>query len=139
MREVSSFRRSHTVRIVVIVVLIAIAGVLAYMYEKTRWLMIGAIVVLLTALGMEVSQTDFDLGKLAKTGSFSESRVQRDDKGNVVLGAMCGEAVYNCDDFRTRPEAQEVYDYCKFSGDNDPHRLDGDKDGVACESLPKGK
>ncbi|MEQ1849709.1 MAG: excalibur calcium-binding domain-containing protein [Candidatus Peribacteraceae bacterium] len=135
-REISSIRRSRTARLILIVVLIIICGVIAYMYEKTRWLMIGALVILLTALGMEVSQTDFDLGKLWQTGSFAESRIERDEGGNVIMGSMCGDAVYNCDDFRNQQEAQETYDYCKFDGDNDPHRLDGDKDGVACESLP---
>lgn len=134
--EVSSLRRNRTFRLVLIVSLIIICGIIAYLYEKTRWIMIGAIVILLTAFGLEVSQNDFDLGKLWQTGSFSESRIQRDDSGNLIMGTMCGDAVYNCDDFRTQQEAQEVYDYCKFDGENDPHRLDGDKDGIACESLP---
>lgn len=135
-REISALRRNRKFRLFLIVLLIVVCGIIAYFYEKTRWIMIGAIVVLLTAFGLEVSETDFDLGKLWQTGSFAESRVQRDESGNVVLGAMCGDAVYNCDDFRTQQEAQETYDYCTFDGENDPHRLDGDKDGVACESLP---
>ena len=38
----------------------------------------------------------------------------------------------NCSDFATQAEAQSVLD--KFTGD--PHRLDSDRDGIACESLP---
>ena len=38
----------------------------------------------------------------------------------------------NCSNFATQTEAQMVLN--TFSGD--PHRLDGDKDGVACEALP---
>ena len=38
----------------------------------------------------------------------------------------------NCSDFSTQAEAQQVLN--AFSGD--PHRLDGDNDGIACESLP---
>ncbi len=39
----------------------------------------------------------------------------------------------DCSDFRTQPEAQAFFE---ASGPGDPHRLDGDGDGVACESLP---
>ena len=135
-REVSALRRSKKFRLFLIILLIIIAGVIAYMYEKTRLIMIGAIIVLLGALGLELSETDFDLGKMIETGSISESRIERDDSGNLIMGSMCGDAVYNCDDFRSQEEAQEVYDYCNFGDGNDPHRLDGDKDGIACESLP---
>lgn len=38
---------------------------------------------------------------------------------------------YDCSDFATQAQAQKVLD--NFVGD--PYRLDGDKDGVACESL----
>ena len=38
----------------------------------------------------------------------------------------------NCSDFSTQAEAQQVLD--GFPGD--PYRLDRDKDGIACESLP---
>ncbi|GAA5109543.1 excalibur calcium-binding domain-containing protein [Haloechinothrix salitolerans] len=42
---------------------------------------------------------------------------------------------YNCSDFETQEEAQEEYEKDK----SDPHGLDGDGDGVACESLPSGE
>ena len=38
---------------------------------------------------------------------------------------------YNCSDFRTQAEAQRMLD--AYPGD--PFRLDGDHDGIACESL----
>jgi hypothetical protein len=45
---------------------------------------------------------------------------------------------YNCDDFATQPEAQAFFE--KSGGvAGDTNRLDGNKDGQACESLPKGK
>jgi len=47
----------------------------------------------------------------------------------------CGSNVYNCTDFKTHNEAQATYDYCG-GVNNDIHRLDNDKDGEACESLP---
>ena|GEM_PF-4533263 len=40
--------------------------------------------------------------------------------------------LYNCDDFATQEEAQEEYE----STYGDPNYLDGDDDGIACESLP---
>lgn len=39
---------------------------------------------------------------------------------------------YNCDDFSTQEEAQDEYE----SDYGDPNYLDGDDDGIACESLP---
>jgi endonuclease YncB( thermonuclease family) len=37
---------------------------------------------------------------------------------------------YDCDDFEWQEEAQEIYD----ADDTDPYRLDGDNDGVVCET-----
>ena len=41
----------------------------------------------------------------------------------------------NCSDFDTWREAQDFYE-AAGGPDSDPHRLDGNSDGVACESLP---
>ncbi len=38
----------------------------------------------------------------------------------------------NCSDFRTQIQAQQVLN----AFGKDKYRLDGDKDGVVCESLP---
>jgi endonuclease YncB( thermonuclease family) len=46
----------------------------------------------------------------------------------------CGSNLYNCGDFRSHAEAQEVYETC-LSESGDIHSLDRDDDGVACESL----
>ena len=43
----------------------------------------------------------------------------------------CRQNTYNCADFRTQKEAQEMFEKCG----RDIHRLDHDKDGVACEEL----
>jgi hypothetical protein len=40
----------------------------------------------------------------------------------------------DCADFATHEEAQAVL----AADPGDPHRLDGDHDGIACESLPRG-
>jgi len=47
---------------------------------------------------------------------------------------QCNSNVYNCGDFSTHKEAQEVYESCG-GVNNDVHKLDGDLDGEACESL----
>jgi micrococcal nuclease len=48
----------------------------------------------------------------------------------------CGGNIYNCGDFSTHAAAQQCYEFCLAQGRGDVHRLDGDSDGVACESLP---
>jgi micrococcal nuclease len=48
----------------------------------------------------------------------------------------CSGNIYNCSDFGTHAEAQACYEYCKSLGHGDIHWLDGDNDGIACESLP---
>lgn len=48
----------------------------------------------------------------------------------------CSGNIYNCSDFGTHNQAQACYEYCKSQGRGDVHRLDGDSDGIACESLP---
>ena len=48
----------------------------------------------------------------------------------------CSYNRYNCSDFSTQRAAQACFDYCWSIGRGDIHRLDGDNDGVACESLP---
>ena len=57
----------------------------------------------------------------------------------LLLGACepplpsCVDTDCNCSDFSTQEEAQRVLD----AFPNDPHRLDPNRDGEACESLPK--
>jgi len=50
-------------------------------------------------------------------------------------GYTCSSNAYNCGDFSTHAEAQAVYEACGGAS-NDIHRLDANKDGLACESLP---
>ncbi len=50
-------------------------------------------------------------------------------------GVECNSNTYNCGDFQTQAEAQEVYEACGGVS-NDIHKLDGNLDGEACESLP---
>lgn len=48
----------------------------------------------------------------------------------------CASNKYNCGDFQTHQEAQNLYNCCLQKVGADVHRLDRDKDGSACESLP---
>ena len=47
----------------------------------------------------------------------------------------CSYNAYNCANFTTHNEAQNVFEGCGGTS-NDIHRLDQDKDGLACETLP---
>lgn len=54
----------------------------------------------------------------------------------MAMQYICSSDAYNCSDFATQAEAQAVFDYCVNLGFGDIHRLDGDGNGKACESLP---
>ncbi|NTV22409.1 MAG: thermonuclease family protein [Candidatus Yonathbacteria bacterium] len=54
---------------------------------------------------------------------------------STTSGYTCATNTYNCTDFSTQMEAQHVFEECGGTN-NDIHRLDSDKDGRVCESLP---
>jgi hypothetical protein len=139
MKEVASWRQNKKVRLIIIVGLLILVAVIAFFFEKTRLWMLGVAVVLLAAFGMEVVNTDIDLGKIISGESVQNSMIKRDPAGNPIFGATCEQNVYNCGDFDTQREAQEVYDTCHTTEIPDRHGLDKDGDGVACQSLPKGE
>lgn len=141
-------RGSHKFRLGLILFLMAVVVVLFIFFQKLRVILVVAFIALLAAFGLEVTKNDWDLQKLWQTKSFQESKVSRDTAGNVLfdkLGNITSDKTlgkkaddYNCDDFSTQPEAQAFF--LKVGGvGNDVNRLDGNKDGVACQSLPKGK
>ncbi|QQS21413.1 MAG: excalibur calcium-binding domain-containing protein [Candidatus Moraniibacteriota bacterium] len=77
-------------------------------------------------------------GNLERTneGGFV-TKVLRDKEGKAVPEGTPGAKYtdeYNCEDFGTRGEAQMFFTNAGGIG-NDTNRLDGDKDGEACESL----
>lgn len=84
--------------------------------------------------------------EFSKRSAFesAESRAQREDVGLWGFEGPGDEppeeegdgndADFNCGDFDTQDEAQAVLD----EDPSDPHGLDRDGDGVACESLPSG-
>ncbi len=49
---------------------------------------------------------------------------------------FCESNKYNCSDFKTRKEAQNLFDCCMKKVGEDVHYLDKDKDWLVCESLP---
>jgi len=61
-----------------------------------------------------------------------EEEEEPEQTGDII----CSSDTYNCGDFQTHAEAQEVFDYCESLGKGDLHKLDRDEDGNACESLP---
>src|SRR6476469_7712084 len=120
----------------------------------------GLLAILAAAFGLELSNNDWDVGKMAKGAPASEAKIVRDKNGNIrrdslgqiltrVMRDKNGNVVpegqpgakytdeYNCSDFTTQPEAQRFFDNAGGIG-HDTNVLDGDKDGIACESLPKG-
>lgn len=143
--KTKDIRSSKKVRLWTIGGLIVIAGILLF-FVKSTWakVVLGSVIALLAvAFGLEVKNTDYDVVKLAKTGSLSASKIERDPAtGNLInVDAFCNNSKkedYNCDDFKTQPEAQSVYARCKTLGKNvDAYGLDGNKNGLVCEALPK--
>lgn len=105
-----------------------------------KYILSGGLIVLLTALGLEVSNNDYDLGKILEGSSWKDAKVMRDKDGNVVTdGSGKYTNDYNCDDFDSQDQAQRFFDKVKADTGEDPNRLDRDKDTVACEDLPKEK
>ena len=123
-----------------------VVALIAFYFIKgtTAKIILGAVIAILAvAFGLEATNNDYDIGKAIETGSLAEAKIERDPAtGNITnVDAFCSAAKsdYNCPDFKTQPEAQSVYERCKGLGKNmDVYRLDGDKDGLVCESLAKG-
>ncbi len=145
MNTLHKARKSKNVRLVVLLIIIAIAAGMWWYGDKqeNKTLKTGAAVVggvAGLATGLEVADKDFDLKTLFETGSLKEALLERDENGNLLnISKICdaqaeGFYDYNCADFQTQPEAQKVYEQCG----TDVNRLDGDNDGIVCEALPQG-
>jgi len=129
--------------------------------KKTLKPILGVVIALLLgAFGLTASGNDWNLNSILSGSSVKDAKIQTDEKGNLkqnaagefitrVMRDKLGNVVptgqtggkytdeYNCDDFTTQVEAQVFYD--KAGGvKGDVNRLDANKDGVPCESLPKG-
>lgn len=79
-----------------------------------------------------------DNAMLAKLGLWSVEEVKEEVKPTQLAANRtfdkCKADVYDCGDFKTRAEAQEVFERCG-GPQKDVHLLDKDGDGVACENL----
>ncbi len=137
--KVSKLRRSKNTRLIVIVMLMAIVAALFFFWGKARIWLVGIFIVLIAALGLEVSNTDFDLKKLIETRSLNESKIEKNESGNWLIDdERCQKESLNCDNFEYQEDAQEMFEYCG-GPENDIHRLDGDNDGLVCEALPSNQ
>jgi len=155
-----NWRTSKQARLYIIGGLLVVVALIAFFFEGLRWWMLGVGVVLLGAFGMEMANTDIDLGTLVETGSISDSQIERDADNNLATddegGFMTsiwrdingnavpegtagakGEDQFNCSDFATQSEAQVFFDNAGGVA-NDVNGLDGNSDGVPCQSLPAG-
>ena len=80
------------------------------------------------AQGQDKGLWDFE--KQESINQPKDTSKEDDDDSDVPPPPANGD--YDCSNFDTQAQAQEVLE--RSSGD--PHRLDGDGDGEACESLP---
>ena len=158
--KLESVRTSKKARLWIIGGLLVVVAILALVFESIRWWMFGVAVLLLAAFGLEATETDVDLGSMMQGNSVEESMIERDAEGNLEVDAeggfmtsiwrdMNGNAVpegtegakgedeFNCADFETQAEAQVFFDNAGGVA-NDINRLDGNADGVPCQSLPAG-
>lgn len=140
--SVEEIRSSKKWRLIIIGVL-AVVALFALLTAKTTWakaLAGGALAILLAAFGMEATNHDYDVLKLMDTKSLAASKIERDQKGDLInVDNFCNAAQmnYNCADFKNQTEAMTVYNRCKALGKNmDMFGLDRDHDGKVCEALP---
>lgn len=137
-------RANHKFRLILIGALLVILAIMFVFFEKLRIFIAIIFIVALGAFGLELGGADYDIGTLWETKSFEQSQVVRDDKGNILFdndgnfatNASTGKSAddYNCNDFDSQAAAQKFFD--NVGGTKyDMNRLDGDKDGVACEAL----
>ena len=133
--KIGKQRRRSSNRTIIIIVLLVVVAIMFYFWKAARIWLAGAFVALLLALGLEVSGTDWDLGKLIQTGSFEESKVEKTEGGHWLIGEECQKEQLNCDNFEYQQDAQDLFEKCGGL-ENDIHGLDGDNDGLVCEALP---
>ena len=71
-----------------------------------------------------------------RSGKKKVSGTRKKQPVGTGSGCDCSRNLYNCSDFKVQRQAQECYDHCKRVKGQDVHKLDRDKDGRVCESLP---
>lgn len=142
-RQSKSFISRFLVGIILLIVCLYIFW---WFNQKQKNILLGTGIVAAWALGIQMMDYDLDLSTLWDTGSIEDSRVE--NKNGVKLIGKCLSDNLNCSNFDTQPEAQTLYEDCaeQIIANNkwidtkiDVYGLDGDNDGVVCESLPKGE
>ncbi|MEK7499939.1 MAG: excalibur calcium-binding domain-containing protein [Patescibacteria group bacterium] len=73
------------------------------------------------------------VGGYALMGSGDKTTESDTDYSTTRTNLSTGGADKDCGDFSTHAEAQAFFD---SAGPGDPHGLDRDEDGLACETLP---
>ena len=68
--------------------------------------------------------------------SGSKEILMNKNSGISISDCYCESNKYNCSDFKTHFEAQEVFECCMKKTGGDIHKLDGNSDNQVCESLP---
>lgn len=138
----------------VIWVLMLIVLLLIVFWKKATVALYVILILLAIAMWLEGFDYDADLWKLWETGSYSESRVEtiKDSDWNsirlITWNCNSKEFDLNCKDFSTQWEAQDKYDECAYAikqsnpeikdiNKLDIYGLDGNNNGIVCESLPK--
>lgn len=97
------------------------------MKTRTLYIILGILIVIVVIVAGYL----FFGGK----GNGEVDEINGEETGSQ-LNYICDEDYYNCGDFATQEEAQDVFDEC-FPDFGDVHGLDNDGDGVVCESLPQ--
>jgi hypothetical protein len=125
--KAGKYRRKSSVRIAVILILMAVLGVMYYFWKGFRIWIAALFILMIGALGLELSGTDYDLSTFEK--------IEKTDGGTWLIGEECNKDKLNCSNFDTQQDAQDLFEKCGGL-ENDPNGLDGDKDGLVCEALP---
>jgi hypothetical protein len=152
--EAQKARNTKSTRLWFIGLISAIVFVLWYFKIIKTGFAVGIGILLLAAFGIEAIDYDLDLATLWQTGNVQESRVQHTKDGIVLKGSCINSKKENdldCANFQSQAEAQAKYDTCaeqvaSYNAGSDIAKiksldiygLDRDKDGMVCESLPRG-
>ena len=96
--------------------------------KVTKGIIGALIVIVLGYIGVELSTGELFL---PTDENGNPIYVERDENGTVT-DVHCTKNRFNCSDFKTQEDAQEVLHEC---GSDDVNDLDRDKDNIACEEL----
>jgi hypothetical protein len=154
-QEAEKARNTKSTRLWFLIAVGVVLFALWWMGKIKTAFAVGLGIVLLAAIGIQTFDYDLDLGSLWAGKSIAESRVQQTKDGIKLMGS-CVKAQgkttddLNCSNFKTQQDAQAKYDMCatQIASYNsgldaakvkslDIYGLDGNKNGVVCESLPR--